>query len=306
MLKLIIIVLLPTLLLFGLGAYLFACIRKKNLFDPALLPRDCPRNIYRRQCLAGGKALEALNGKSLTIRSKDGKNLRARLYENSQNESFIILVHGYHSYPAYDFGLIAHYYLALGYGVLLITQRSHEESDGMLITYGAKESEDLCLWVGRMVELFPGCKIILHGVSMGGATVMLATERDLPKNVQAIVCDCAYTSPFDEICHVAKTSMNLPRATVYAANIWSVILTGVSLKRPSVTRAGARCPLPKLYIHGDADNFVPFEMGLKNYKEAMEPKRFVTVKGAGHAMSFFTDEELVAAELARFARENLP
>lgn len=293
------------LLLGGLAGYLFACLRKKNLFAPELLPEGSPRTVYLKQCLAGGKALKELNGTPLTIISKDGKKLRAELYENGQTERFIILVHGYHSYPAYDFGTIAHFYLALGYGVMLVTQRSHEDSEGMLITYGAKESDDVRLWAEKLSATYPKSRIILHGISMGGATVMLATEKKLPSNVTAVINDCGYTTPFEEICHVAKTSMHLPAFTIRMANVWSVILTGVSLRKPSVTRAGARCLLPKLYIHGEEDSFVPYEMGVRNYEAAAEPKRFLSVKGAGHALSFFTDEKLVSEEIARFAKENL-
>lgn len=242
----------------------------------------------------------------MSLLSSDGKRLVGKLYSGGQKDRFIILVHGYHSCPEYDFGTIAHFYLAMGYGVLLTTQRAHGESEGMLITYGAMESDDLKKWCELLVKEYPQSRIILHGISMGGATVMLATELGLPENVVGIIDDCGYTRPFDEIAHVAKTGMNLPRLAVHLANIWSMILTGTSFKKPSVTRAGARCPLPKLYIHGDADTFVPYEMGLANYNAAMPPKRFVSVKGAGHALCFFIGEKEVTEEIARFTRENLP
>ncbi len=304
-LKIIIISLIPLALFGGLAGYLFACLRKKNLFDPELLPEDSPRTVYLRQCSAGYKALKDMDGVPLILRSKDGKKLRATLYANGQKERFVILVHGYHSSPAYDFGTIAHFYMALGYGVLLVTQRAHGDSEGMLITYGAKEAEDVCRWAVDLSTMYPDSRIMLHGISMGGATVMLAGEKALPKNVTALINDCGYTTPFEEIAHVAKTSMHLPRFTVHLADLWAMMLTGVSLKKPSVTRAGSRCLLPKLYIHGEDDSFVPYEMGVRNFKEAAEPKRFVSVPGAGHALAFFIDEKRVSKEIARFADENL-
>ena len=40
-------------------------------------------------------------------------------------------------------------------------------------------------------------EIILHGSSMGAATVLMASGDDLPENVKAIIADSGYTSVWD-------------------------------------------------------------------------------------------------------------
>lgn len=291
-------------LAFGLAGYLFACGRRRPL-DVALLPPDSPRAEYARRCTRAQAELSALPHEELFIRARDGKRLYGELYHGEKEDAFVILVHGYHSSPTFDFGTIGKFYLSLGYSLLFVTQRAHGKSDGALITYGGKESADLALWTHTLAQRYPRAKILLHGVSMGGGTALLATEHPLPENVRAVVDDCTYTCAFDEIAHVAKKSFHLPRTCVHAVNLWSVLLTGVDLRKVSPKRAGARCTLPKLYIHGDADTFVPFYMGEENYAAAAEPKRFFPVAGARHAMSFFTSPAAVGRELADFAQKHI-
>lgn len=292
------------ILALGLAGYLLACMRRRPL-DASLLPPDSPRTKYARACIEAQAELSAQPHEELYIRARDGKRLYGELYHGEKEDAFVILVHGYHSTPTFDFGTMGKFYLSLGYSLLFVTQRAHGKSDGMLITYGGKEGGDLALWAKSLADRYPRAKILLHGVSMGGATALLATGHDLPENVRAVVDDCTYTCAFDEIAHVAKKSFRLPRPCVHAANLWSLLLTGVDLRAVSPKRAGARCTLPKLYIHGDADTFVPYYMGEENYTAAAHPKHFVRVEGARHAMSFFESPEEVGRELAEFAKKHI-
>lgn len=53
-------------------------------------------------------------------------------------------------------------------------------------------------WVEYVIERFGNnSEIFLHGISMGGATVLMASGLNLPNNVKAIISDCAYTSAYD-------------------------------------------------------------------------------------------------------------
>jgi fermentation-respiration switch protein FrsA (DUF1100 family) len=44
----------------------------------------------------------------------------------------------------------------------------------------------------------------------------------------------------------------------------------------------AKVRAPLLVLHGDQDDIVPFESGRKLFEAASEPKRFYTIRGAGH------------------------
>ena len=50
---------------------------------------------------------------------------------------------------------------------------------------------------------------------------------------------------------------------------------------PNIDRI-AKIEMPLLIIHGDADRIIPHAHGEKLFEAANEPKKFYTVKGAGH------------------------
>ena len=58
--------------------------------------------------------------------------------------------------------------------------------------------------------------------------------------------------------------------------------------------------LPKLFIHGEDDAVVPYEMGLANFKAAAGEKTFVSVPKAGHALAHLVDHEKVENALRTF------
>lgn len=54
----------------------------------------------------------------------------------------------------------------------------------------------------------------LDGISMGAATVLMASELDLPASVRGIIADCGYTSPRDILRKVIR-QLHLPVGPVY-------------------------------------------------------------------------------------------
>lgn len=48
---------------------------------------------------------------------------------------------------------------------------------------------------------------------------------------------------------------------------------------------------PKLFIHGDRDEIVPYEQGRKLYEAAPPPKGFFTIRGAGHNDTYLVGGE---------------
>lgn len=72
---------------------------------------------------------------------------------------------------------------------------------------GWKDCKDVRQWIAVATDIF-GCEkaegkrmvpnIVVHGVSMGAATVMCLSGDPLPYNVRCFVEDCGYTSAWDE------------------------------------------------------------------------------------------------------------
>ena len=230
----------------------------------------------------------------VTTLSHDGLKLYGKYYHNKDNMPVIIFFHGYRSNSARDGSGIHALGKAKGVNVLVVTQRSHGESEGKSITFGINESRDCLQWIEFVKERFgEDKKVILWGISMGAATVLTAAGRGLPDNVLGIGADCGFSSPREIIRSVIK-SMKLPVGPSYQlAKLGARIYGGFNLEETSAFEAMQKVNVPVLFIHGEADDFVPCDMTRKNYEACVSDKELLLVKEAGHGMSYYVDMEKV-------------
>lgn len=137
----------------------------------------------------------------------------------------------------------------------------------------------------------PSAQIVLHGVSMGGATVLMTSGEDLPPQVKAIVADCAYTSVKAQLSYQLRRMYRLPSFPfVQSASLITRLKAGYGFGEASALKQVRKAKAPILFIHGDADNFVPFAMMNELYEACQSPKRLI-VPQAGHGLSYDTDKE---------------
>ena len=57
---------------------------------------------------------------------------------------------------------------------------------------------------------------------------------------------------------------------------------GYSVWEASVVEQLRQCRVPMLFIHGEEDDFVPYDMVFENYYECASEKELYTVPSAGH------------------------
>ena len=125
---------------------------------------------------------------------------------------------------------------------------------------------------------------------MGAATVLMASGLDLPSNVRGIIADAPFTSP-EAIIHTVCSSIHLPYFVVgpfirLAARLYA----GIGLRDADAAEAVKRTPVPILLIHGEADGFVPCEMGRQIAAANPEMIELHTFPDAGHGLSFLVDQ----------------
>lgn len=129
--------------------------------------------------------------------------------------------------------------------------------------------------------------MVLHGISMGAATVMCVSGERLPDYVKCFVEDCGYTSVWDEFEHELDSQFHLPAfPLLYTTSLQCKLRYGWSFGEASPLRQVARCHKPMLFIHGDRDTYVPFAMMQRLYDAKPEPKQMWIARGSIHAMSF--------------------
>ncbi len=241
--------------------------------------------------------------------SFDGLKLHATYFpaleEYANKRKVAICFHGYTSQGMSDYIGLSDYYLKRGYAMLLPDARAHGESEGEYIGFGCLDRKDALVWINWVIqELGEDVGIVLHGTSMGGATVLMASGLELPGQVKGIVSDCAFTSPKEVFTHVLHSMYHLPAfPAIPGADILNRRLAGYGMDECNAKREVAKAKVPILFIHGTKDTFVPYHMCREIYDCCASPKKILEVEGAAHAESYYKDTESYERALDEFFGE---
>lgn len=235
------------------------------------------------------------------ISSHDGLMLYGKYYHLNDNAPIILFFHGYRCSAIRDGNGMFLYTRKLGFNVFLADQRAHGKSQGKTITFGVKERYDVRSWVEYFTKRFgENQKIYLSGLSMGGATVLMASNTGLPKNVIGILADCPYSSPKAILCSVIK-QMGFPVKPAYTlAKLSAKWLGKFDMEESSAIEAVRESKIPILIMHGDADDFVPCSMSMDCQLAGEEQVQLVLIKGAAHGMSHCVDTPSYEAAATAF------
>jgi hypothetical protein len=153
----------------------------------------------------------------------------------------------------------------LGAAVLLLDYRGYGRSEGRPTESGVYA--DARAGLAHLVEArgFAPERVVVFGRSLGGA---VAVDLARGRGLGGVVLESVFTSAAD----VAR------RAFGFLGPLAAQLARG---RFDSAAKIGElRAPL--LFFHGDRDRIVPWALGRALYEAAPEPKRFVTVRGAGH------------------------
>jgi fermentation-respiration switch protein FrsA (DUF1100 family) len=237
------------------------------------------------------------------IKSGDGVRLHGRYYHYADGAPFEIQLHGYRGHALRDFCSGARDAKNRRHNLLLIDQRAHGKSDGKAISFGIKESHDCIEWVKYLTGRFgDGIKIVLIGMSMGAATVLMASGLDLPDNVKGVMADCPYSSPKEIIKKVISEDLSLPASLLFPfVRLGGIIFGGFDIEESSPAEAVKKSKTPTLLIHGAADSFVPAQMSERIFDVcAAEQKRRLVIPDADHGLSYFTDKDTYLGAVDEF------
>lgn len=240
----------------------------------------------------GDEWLETADVSNANITSDDGLNLVADYYNtNPDSHKYAIVVHGYSGNRVHmkAYGL---YYAEQDYNILMPDLRSHGDSEGTYIGMGWLDKDDMLKWIDYIVSMDPEAQIMLHGVSMGGATVLMTSGENLPDNVKAIVDDCGYTSVWDIFADEMEYLFNLPEFPfLYSASFFANIRAGYDFKEASSIEQVRKTTLPIFFAHGSVDNFVHTDMVYELYDACPTDKELYVVEGAGHGQAMYYDPD---------------
>lgn len=218
-----------------------------------------------------------------------------------------VIVHGYTDNSVRMLMIGYLYNKVMGYNILLPDLHGHGMSEGAEIQMGWLDRLDVLQWTATADELFgrnnemmnagdsihsSGTEMVVHGISMGAATTMMVSgevEHGVYQQpfIKCFVEDCGYTSVWDEFRGELKEQFGLPAFPLLHVASWLCKQEYEwDFQEASALEQVRKCTLPMLFIHGDADTFVPTWMVYPLYEAKPEPKELWIVPGATHAMSY--------------------
>jgi fermentation-respiration switch protein FrsA (DUF1100 family) len=146
--------------------------------------------------------------------------------------------------------------------IFIVGYRGYGRSEGKPSEHGLY-LDARAAWDYLVDELrVPPNRIVIFGISLGGAVAVNLASEVKPAG---LIVQSSFTSVPDM---AARHYPFVPKALVRT-------------KMDSLSKIGdVRAPI--LFIHSTGDSVAPYEFGQKLYDAAPDPKRFFTVKGAGH------------------------
>ncbi len=305
---LIIIAVLFLVLYFGLGVvFFFIALGNKKRPDPTVPCKDSlfERNADNPNLIAGYKWYDNTYHQEVIIKNRKGENLHGVEFRNPSNSNvWAVCLHGWTNVNR-EMSSYAMEYYKRGFNILLPDLRGHNNSEHKFVTMGWLDRLDVVDWINNIVEENPKARIIIHGVSMGGATTMMTTGEELPENVCVAVEDCGFTSVKDIFVDQCIRKYHLPpKIVIPQATLVNKLINGFFFGEASAVQQVKKSKTPTLFIHGDKDDFVLLDNLYPVYEACAAPKEKYIIKNAEHAVSshWFHEEywEVVDAFLEKY------
>lgn len=256
------------------------------------------------------------------LNKQDGKMMDVYAYYVDQGSDKTVMIHGGFR-GNWNNGIVTEEYndfYKVGYNLLFVDSRATGNSGGDYVTYGQYESDDVLYWINQEVRERPSQKILLYGGSMGAATMMSVLAKDIPVNVKGIIENCGFAS-IDEQLRFTYSQTVVPALPPAIKNQLDIIgdqehedLFMGLLKQyyfdqemhldptaalPTIGMSGS---LPKLIIHGTADDVVPVSNAQKLYELAGGYKDLLLVEGAGHGKAQEVDHAAYTKHVTDFLK----
>lgn len=203
---------------------------------------------------------------------------------SSEEHHYALVVHGTYD-NSESMGIFAKEYHKRGWHILLPDLRGFGQSEGDYVGYGGDDRFDIIEWIYWIIKRDPQAKILLHGASMGAATVLMTTGEHLPENVICAVSDSSYTTVKEEFSDVYENIYNqhLPKWLAFPLlRFETKIRAGYDIFKIRPIEAVAKSATPTLFIHGDADDFIRPSMCRELFDAAKCQREFCMILGAKH------------------------
>lgn len=231
----------------------------------------------------------------LKITAYDNITLGAELVKHkTPSRNVAICCHGFGA-TMHSVQPQAKLFYELGFDVLIPSMRGHEISGGK-VGMAWLDRFDVARWVDKVIAEYGGdVNIALFGTSMGGSTAIAVAGMNPPSQVKCVIDDCGFSSQAEQY----KAYFRAP--TVLFIKMGVRLVHGYSVADADIKPLAKNVRVPALFIHGEKDDFVPFELGKRLYDACgSAEKSMLAVENAEHARAFAVDRERYISTFTEF------
>jgi len=217
----------------------------------AFFPMKYPQGFWEEQ--------QAVGAIDVFIHASDGVKIHGWWKDTPGARAVVLFLHGNAGNVTHRAGAMEDL-SAAGASVFVIDYRGYGKSEGWPTERGLYRDADAAYQYVRS-KGWTAEKIIIAGESLGTA---VAVELATRVQCAGIILEAPFTS-----------------ARAVAARVLPVLGPALVWGFDTRSRIG-RIRAPLLFVQGDEDEVIPYELGQELYSAAPEPKTFWTVKGAHH------------------------
>jgi fermentation-respiration switch protein FrsA (DUF1100 family) len=178
---------------------------------------------------------------------------------------------------------LRHLHNLVGVAVLIFDYRGYGESEGSPSEAGLYADARAALAYLRGRDDVDAGRLVYFGRSLGSA---VAVDLAVDEPPHALILE----TPFTSVREMATRMLPAPLTAIVPSMFDNLAKVG-SLRGP------------KLFIHGDSDELVPYEQGRRLYEAAPPPKAFFTIRGAGHNDTYIVGGERYFRQIEKFLND---
>lgn len=275
--------------------------------EPEMTPEEKKREDEKKAYSDAWNSWYAgVRHQDIFIKGRSGEKRHALIFMNEKpTDKWAVILHGYTSEPD-GMAEFAYCYNKMGFNCILPSMIGHYKDPQKHASMGWKDRFMVTDFIDYILLQDKDAQIVIHGVSMGGATTMMTTGEKLPANVRAAVADCGYTSVYDQYEFIMKDrGLYYLQPLLGVTSFVSQLDGNLSFRKCSPEEAVRHSVTPTLFVHGEADRFVPFYMQQQVYDACSAEKEKFSVKEAAHAESSWQDPVLYWNRVLAFLRKHM-
>lgn len=224
-----------------------------------------------------------------TIEGYDNNQLEVWDIHKKDSKTIVLMFHGYSGSKDSLLDNASSYYRQ-GYSTVLVDFYGSGGSSGFSTSVGIHEAKDVLLSYLYVKKLYPKCKIILHGVSMGGAAILRSISK-YSIHPDGVIIE----SVFDTFLNTVSNrfhAMGLPAFPgAYSLVFWGGLVNGLDgfSHNPSIYVKAVKCPI--LLMSGSKDKRDLTDQSMAIFNNIQSKKQLSMFTNAGHESLILSNKD---------------